>query len=103
MSVSYGRAKRSSIVVYQNPIGKDAHRMVPLPGGSEVPLWFLDGKNYIDTIDFPPMSEGIAMIKKRLAVLSESGARKYRFGSKGPLDRIQLLDVSGIEGRHTTR
>jgi hypothetical protein len=94
LSVSYGRANRSRVVVYRNLIGKPAHKMVKLRSGEPVPLWFLDGQNYLGEIDFPPMSEGIVMIGKRLAVLSESGADKYQLGGKGPLDRVLLLDVS---------
>lgn len=94
LSISYGRANRSLIVVYRNPIGKEAHRMVALGNGDLVPLWFLDGNNYIGEIDFPPMSEGLVMIGNQLAVLSESGANKYQFGGKGPVDRVLLLDVS---------
>ena len=94
LSISYGRANRSLIVVYRNPIGEDAHKLVALRSGDKVPLWFLDGRNYIGEIDFPPMSEGIVMIGEQLAVLSESGAKKYQSGGKGPLDRIVFLDVS---------
>ncbi|MEM8672035.1 MAG: hypothetical protein AAGG48_31250 [Planctomycetota bacterium] len=93
LSLSYGRANRSQIVIYRNPIGEAAHRTVSLSDGSDVPLWFLDGANYLGEIDFPPMSEGIAMVGHELAVLSESGANKYLFGGKGPLDRVLLLDV----------
>ena len=93
LSVSYGRRNRSRIVVYRNPIGEPAHRNVKLRGKT-VPLWFLDGENYLGVIDFPPMSEGIVMIDGRLAVLSESGAKRYVSGGRGPLDTILTLDVS---------
>jgi hypothetical protein len=93
LSVSYGRRNRSRIVVYRNPIGEPAHRQVKVKGET-VPLWFLDGENFLGEIDFPPMSEGIAMINGRLAVLSESGAEKYQSGGRGPLDTILSLDVS---------
>lgn len=93
LSVSYGRSKRSKIVIYRNPIGTAAHRMARLQSGVRVPMWFLDGENYLGEIDFPPMSEGIVMIGERLAVLSESGATKYQFGGCDPLDRLLLLDV----------
>jgi len=94
LSVSYGRRNRSTIVVYRNPIGEPAHKTVKLQRGDEVPLWFLDGDNYLGEIDFPPMSEGVVMIENRLAVLSESGASKYQLGGKGPLDVVVFLDVS---------
>jgi len=97
LSVSYGRTNRSLIVVYRNPIGEDPHKMVALRSGDEVPLWFLDGNNYVGEIDFPPLSEGIVMIGEKLGVLSESGANKYQSGGKGPLDRLVLLDVSGFK------
>lgn len=94
LSVSYGRRNRSSIVVYKNPIGEPAHRTVRMQQGGTVPLWFLDGENYLGEIDFPPMSEGVVMIENKLAVLSESGAEKYQSGGKGPLDIVLYLDVS---------
>ena len=99
LSVSYGRANRSRIVVYRNPIGDEAHKTVPLSNGTTVPLWFLDGKNYIGEIDCPPMSEGIVMIGDQLAVLYESGANRFQLGGKGPVDRLMLLDVSQFKGR----
>lgn len=93
LSVSYGRKNRSAIVEYRSPLGEPAHAETTLSDGTKVPLWFLDGVNFVREIDFPPMSEGIAMVGDRLAVLSESGATKYLKGGKGPLDRILLLDV----------
>ncbi len=94
LSISYGRSKRSLIAVYRNPIGKDAHQRVEVIPGKEIPLWFLDGKNYIGEIDCPPMSEGIAMVGDQLAVVFESGADQYQLGGQGPVDRVLLLDVS---------
>ena len=97
LSVSYGRANRSRIVVYRNPIGEKAHRTVSLSDRVKVSLWFLDGNNYIGEIDFPPMSEGIVMIGNHLAVLSESGATKYQSGGKRPVSRVMMLDVSTLK------
>ena len=77
-------------------MGEEAHGTVTLDT-CEVPLWFLDGANYIGKIDFPPMAEGIVMIGDKLAVLSESGAEKYLDGGEGPLDHVLLLDVSELE------
>jgi len=82
------------IVVYRNPIGETAHETVVMGGGDNVPLWFLDGENYIGEIDCPPMSEGIVMVGNHLAVLFESGASKYLIGGKGPVDRVMMLDVA---------
>ena len=93
LSLSYGRKNRSTIVAYQNPIGEKPHKMVKTQAGEDIPLWFLDGENYIDEVDFPPMSEGIVMFRDKLAVLSESGATKYQSGGKGPLDNVVFLNV----------
>ena len=94
LSLSYGRRNRSTIVIYRNPLREAAHSKVTLSDGTTVPLWYLDGENYLTEIDFPPMAEGITMIGNRLAVLSESGAAKFQPRGKGPLDFILLLDVS---------
>jgi hypothetical protein len=93
LSLSYGRRNRSTIVIYRNPLGEPPHAKAALSDGATVPLWFLDGEDYLTEIDFPPMAEGITMIGGRLAVLSESGAARYQPGGKGPLDFIMLLDV----------
>ena len=93
LSLSYGRKNRSTIVIYRNPLDEAPHSEVTLSDGTSVPLWYLDGENYLSEIDFPPMAEGIAMIGNRLAVLSESGAAKFQKGGKEPLDTLLLLDV----------
>ena len=93
LSISYGRRNRSIIAIYKNPLQEQPHRTVTLENGLKAPLWYLDGKNIIKEIDFPPMSEGITMIDDKLAVLSESGAEKYQKGGLGPLDRIILINL----------
>jgi len=92
LSISYGRKNRSTIAVYRNPLSDPPHKKVKLREGTFVPLWFLDGSNWLKSIDFPPMSEGLTDIDGKLAVLSESGATKYQKGGKGPVDNIILLD-----------
>jgi hypothetical protein len=93
LSISYGRRNRSIIAIYKNPLNEKPHRTVTLENELKVPLWYLDGKNIIKEMDFPPMSEGITMIDDKLAVLSESGAEKYQQGGVGPLDHIILIDL----------
>lgn len=92
MSISYGRKNPSKVVAYENPIGEEKHATATLSNGETVPLWFLDGENYLGAIDLPPMSEGIVMIGQQLAVLFESGASKYQKGGKFPMDVMLLLD-----------
>ena len=93
LSISYGRRNRSIIAIYKNPLKEQPHRTVTLENGLKAPLWYLDGKNIIREIDFPPMSEGITMIDGKLAVLPESGAEKYQSGGLGPLDHVILIDL----------
>ena len=93
LSISYGRRNRSIIAIYKNPLQEPPHRTVTLENGLKAPLWYLDGKNIVREIDFPPMSEGITMIDGKLAVLSESGAEKYQKGGLGPLDRVILINL----------
>lgn len=95
LSMSYGRRNRSTIAVYKNPLQEQPHKRITVDHGMVAPLWYLDEKNMVKEIDFPPMSEGITMINGKLAVLSESGAEKYQAGGLGPLDHILLLDVEG--------
>lgn len=97
LSLSYGRRNRSTIVIYKNPLGENPHSHVALSDRTSVPLWFLDGENFLKEIDFPPMAEGITMIGSKLAVLAESGAEKFQFQGMGPLDCILLLDVDENE------
>ena len=91
LSVSHGRKKRSKIVIYSNPLTKPSHKKVKI-GNVDVPLWFLDGKNWTKTIDFPPMSQGITGVESMLAVLTESGAGEYQKDGLGPIDNIILIE-----------
>jgi len=92
LSISYGRNNRSTIAVYRNQLSDPPHKKVKLRDETIVPLWFLDSSNWLKSIDFPPMSEGLTDIEGKLAVLSESGVTKYQNGGKGPIDNIILLD-----------
>ena len=94
LSISYGRRNRSIIAIYKNPLQEQPHRTVTLENGLKAPLWYLDGKNIIREVDFPPMSEGVTIIDGKLAVLPESGAEKYQNGGLGPLDHIILIDLA---------
>ncbi|HUQ71714.1 MAG TPA: hypothetical protein VM165_19450 [Planctomycetaceae bacterium] len=93
LSVSYGRDNNSTLAVYKNPLKTERaapHRTVKV-GQSTVPLWFLDGRNRIREADYAPMSEGIAFVNDRLAVITESGAAKYQKGGKAPIDNVIYL------------
>jgi hypothetical protein len=97
LSISYGRKNRSIIAIYKNPLKEAPHRSVTLENGLEAPLWYLDGKNMIKEINFPPMSEGITIIDGKLAVLPESGAEKYQRGGLGPIDHIILMNLEELQ------
>jgi hypothetical protein len=93
LSISYGRTNNSLIAAYYNPLNEKPHSKISI-SGQNIPLWFLDGKNHIKTLSFPPMSEGIAPLNGKMAILTESGARKYQTGGKGPIDNIIYYNLS---------
>jgi hypothetical protein len=96
LSLSYGRRNRSSIEIYNNPFSEEPHKMVQSLAGSDVPLWFLDGTNHIRSIDLPPMSENIAADDGKLLILFESGASKFRWFGKKPIDQVILLELEEL-------
>jgi hypothetical protein len=69
---------------------------VQLKENAAIPLWFLDGGNFVKSIGFPPMSQGLTDIDGKLAILSESGAIKYQKFGKGPVDHIILIDKNEL-------
>jgi hypothetical protein len=91
LSTSHGRDNDSILAIYANPMGAKPHRLVKA-GSAKVPFWFLDGKNKVKQIDFPPMVEGITAYGNRLAAISESGAKIYQKGGRGPLDNVIVVD-----------
>lgn len=92
LSRSYGRRNRSSLDIFENPLNESPHQIVKTSTGHEVPLWFLDQSNLVHTIDLPPMSENIFIHNDDLYVLFESGAKKFRFMGKKPLDYVIKLN-----------
>jgi hypothetical protein len=88
---SYGRQNRSRISVYANPLSGDPFAEFDGPAGLAVPIWVLDETSLERVIAAPPMGEGVALYRDRLAILFESGSDKYRQSALDPLDRIQLL------------
>jgi hypothetical protein len=94
LSVSYRRNDDSTLAVYSDPMRGEKvkpHTFVKVQGGQSVPLWFLDGKNRVKEIKYPPMSEGITPYGKQLGVICESGAAKYKKRGRGGLDSIIFL------------
>ena len=94
LSISYGRRNKSKIAIYSNPLLKSPHTEIPWDDGKPVPLWYLDDNNKITEILLPPLAEGITMIHRQLAILFESGAKKFQHLGKGPIDSILLLDLN---------
>lgn len=97
LSKSYGRRNLSLLVKYDNPLAEAPHDTIPISGDSpheqrEIPLWFLDGKNYKNDFELPPMAEGIEIIGGKLHVVFESAAKKFLEGGKAPNDRVLVLE-----------
>ncbi len=93
LSRSYGRTNKSTIFLYENPMGDKAHETVDLNGKS-VPVYFLDGKLSFESITAPPMSEGLATMDGKLYILFESGADKYaNGGGKDPTENVWVMKI----------
>jgi hypothetical protein len=92
LSISYGQRKNSKLAIYRNPFSEPPHRHVESESGEQVPLWFLDESSWLKTISLLPMTEGIAVVDGKLAVLYESAAEKYRDDTPAPVDRILYYD-----------
>jgi hypothetical protein len=99
LSISYGRRNPSSVEIFRNPLGQSPHAVVSTSAGAQAPLWYLDGLNHVRSIELPPMAENIVIIDGKLAVLFESGANKFRWFGKPPLDHIVLLDLQELNPR----
>lgn len=96
LSRSYGRRNPGSLEIYSNPLKENPHKSVETSTGQKAPLWFLDSKNLIRTIELPPMSENICIHDGYLYILFESGARKFRWFGKPPLDYVLKLKLEEI-------
>lgn len=93
LSQSYGRNNKSTIYLFENPMGTEAHKLVTLNGKS-VPLYFLDGKTPSKSVVAPPMSEGLAAMEGKLYILFESGADKYaNGGGKDPTENVWTMII----------
>lgn len=92
LSESYGRTADSHLLIYKNPLNNTVHKYVSF-GDHEVPLWFLDDLNHLETMVAPTMAESIVQYQNALYVLFESGANKYKDDGSFPLDRAQLFNL----------
>lgn len=77
LSCSGGLAS-SRLIKHKAPQG-DADGSLEV-NGTAVPVWFLDSTTLVDSVDMPPMSEGIVLKDGRVLVLYESACHKYIFG-----------------------
>lgn len=92
LSESYGRKNNSHLLVFQDVLALQPDTTVPI-GGSEVPLWYLDGRVAVGSITTPPMSEGIDWADGAVYQLYESGASAYRDTAKNPVDHIYRVEL----------
>ena len=93
LSISWGRRNDSVLAVYRNPLRDPPQKHIAWDNGRTTPLWYLDETNLISETLLPPLAEGITMVNGKLAILFESGARKFQIGGKAPLDQLLLLDL----------
>jgi hypothetical protein len=89
-SRSYGRANPSSLEVYPNNLNqKPKLNLQAFVNNTSRP--HLHAQPLLHSYALPPMSEGITIYKKHMVILFESGSKKYRWGSKGCIDRLIFL------------
>ena len=94
LSQSYGRTAPASILLYENPIGTEAHKTTKV-NGVEVPTYFLDKQQLSSFVIAPPMSEGLAAMDGKLYILFESGADKYaNDGGKDPTENVWIMKIN---------
>lgn len=55
----------------------EANKMV---GVNNIPLYVIDTKTLVDTIEAPPMSEEIVYLDSKIWIMNESASNKYVFG-----------------------
>ncbi len=96
LSQSYGRKNNSFLSVYRTPFHDEPEDRFVLENGMDVPVWHLDCRSHVRSIEAPPMTEGIVMVENLLAVLFESASDKYRRTSRFPQDRIHFLDMGKL-------
>ena len=48
--------------------------------GVSVPLYVIDSKTLVDTIEAPPMAEEIVYLDGKIWIMNESASNKYIFG-----------------------
>lgn len=93
LSQSYGRTNKSTILLYDNPIGTEAHKTFKA-NGVDVPVYFLDGKQLSKQVTALPMSEGLAAMAGKLYILFESGADKYaNGGGLDPTENVWIMNI----------
>ncbi|GED15802.1 hypothetical protein [Aneurinibacillus migulanus] len=88
LSQSYGRANDSKLLRYKNVLEAkaDGNRTI---NGKKVPNWNLSKSRLKSSITMPPLSQNIAQNGKYLYIQFESGAPKYKKGSKLRLTKVQ--------------
>lgn len=93
LSQSYGRTNKSTILLYDNPIGTEAHKTFKA-NNVDVPVYFLDGKQLSKQVTALPMSEGLAAMDGKLYILFESGADKYaNGGGLDPTENVWIMNI----------
>ena len=93
LSQSYGRTNKSTIFLYDNPIGTEAHSTFKA-NNVDVPVYFLDSKQLSKKVTALPMSEGLAAMDGKLYILFESGADKYaNGGGLDPTENVWIMNV----------
>lgn len=76
LSTSWGLS--TSVLYFYEADADRVGTMQTLTG--EVPLYYLDSANLVDTVKAPPMAEELVFLDGKVHVLNESSCNKYIFG-----------------------
>jgi hypothetical protein len=91
LAMSKGVNTQSKLDIYRDPRSADAepHRTLTTSTGAQVPAWFLDSRQLHKSFNIVPMTQNIVVRDDGLALISESGAPKFK--SNSPLDRVVFI------------
>jgi len=93
LSISYGRRNDSILEEHRNPLDEPPAGRLGSGALAGTPYWFLDSTNRTISLPAPPMMEGLAVSGRRLLLLFESGAERYRYTGRASVDRLYSIAV----------
>lgn len=92
LSTSYS-LPNSKILIYDDVLTKTNDTVYQM-NGSDIPVWYLDSANLLETIDAPCMSEELAYVNGRIYINFESGCKKYKLFVREQLTNVYSFELA---------